>query len=148
MDPKRLIPDAPGLIHLYEQLPEQQRMLTDVLRQLVREKLPPYCRETISRNVPFFKGHKGICIIWPAAIPRGGIHEGVLLGFWQGYRLRDEDHYLEHGSNRKIFYRIFRQVEEIDLHAIGKLVQEAVQLDRQSPEKKLAPGGKNLTAPL
>jgi len=58
-----------------------ERIMVDVLRQVITAKLPAYCREKISYNVPFFFGHKGICIIWPAAIPRGGIKKGVLLGF-------------------------------------------------------------------
>ncbi|MEI9807929.1 MAG: hypothetical protein WDO16_08700 [Bacteroidota bacterium] len=49
-----------------------------------------------------------------AAVPRGGIKEGVLLGFWQGNKLRDTDHYLKKGTNKKVYYRIFRSPEEID----------------------------------
>jgi hypothetical protein len=77
-----------------------------------------------------FMATKGICMIWPAAFPRGGIKEGVLLGFWYGNRLNDEDNYLTHGTNRQIFYKIFRSAEEIDEPAIVKLLKEAVKLDK------------------
>ena len=118
-----------SLLHLFEMLPEEQRIIVDVLRQIIIENLPKTCKEKFSYNVPFFYGNKGICIIWPAAVPRGGIKEGVLLGFWYGNRLNDEDNYLTHGTNRQIFYKIFRSAEEIDEPAIAKLLKEAVKLD-------------------
>jgi hypothetical protein len=123
-------PKIRSLVQLYELLPENERIITDVLRQIILENLPPSCKEKISYNVPFFYGNKGICIIWPAAVPRGGIKEGVLLGFWYGNRLNDEDNYLIHGTNRQIFYKIFRSAEEIDEPAIVKLLKEAVKLDK------------------
>lgn len=120
-----------SILHLYEQLPDEERIITDVLRQIVAENLPARCKEKISYNVPFFYGNKGICIIWPSAIPRGGIKKGVLLGFWYGNRLKDTDHYLIHGSNKQIFYKIFYSADDIDEDAIVKLLREAVQLDDQ-----------------
>lgn len=74
-------------------------------------------------------GNKGVCIIWPASIPRGGVKKGVLLGFWQGNLLKDENHYLTRGTNKKIFYKIYRSIEEIYVPAISKLLKEAVVLD-------------------
>ncbi len=70
---------------MYDAIPDHERIIVDVLRAIVTEQLPAYCKEKISYQVPFFYGHKGICIIWPAAVPRGGIKKGVLLGFlvWQ-----------------------------------------------------------------
>jgi len=119
-----------SLLHLFEILPENERIIVDVLRQIILENLPAYCREKISYNVPFFYGKKGICIIWPSTIPRGGIKEGVLLGFWYGNKLNDVDNYLTHGSNKQIFYKIFKSPEEIDEAAIVKLLQEALRIDR------------------
>jgi len=118
-----------SLLHLFEILPENERIIVDVLRQIILENLPAYCREKISYNVPFFYGKKGICIIWPSTIPRGGIKEGVLLGFWYGNKLNDVDNYLTHGSNKQIFYKIFKSPEEIDEAAIVKLLQEALRID-------------------
>ncbi len=91
--------------------------------------LPTYCREKISYNVPFFYGNKGICIVWPATVPRGGIKSGVLLGFWYGNKLKDEDGYLTHGTNKQIFYKIYQRAEEIDDKPIKKLLKEAIKLD-------------------
>jgi hypothetical protein len=118
-----------SLIDLFEALPEHERILVDILRQIIIESLPQYCKEKISYNVPFFYGKKGICIIWPATIPRGGITKGVLLGFWYGNKLNDPENYLTHGSNKQIFYKIFNAPDDIDENPIKKLVAEAVRID-------------------
>ena len=120
-----------SLLQLYEVIPEHERIIVDVLRQLITEQLPPNGKEKISYNVPFFYGNKGICIIWPSAIPRGGIKKGVLLGFWYGNRLIDTDNYLTHGTNKQIFYKIFNDVDEINIKAVVKLLREAVKLDEE-----------------
>ena len=114
---------------MYDVLPEHERIIVDVLRQIVSDYLPSYCKEKISYNVPFFHGHKGIVIIWPASIPRGGIREGVLLGFWYGNRLPDVDRYLTHGTNKQIYYKIYREETQIDETAIVSLLNEALDLD-------------------
>lgn len=130
------IPKIESLIQLYDVLPENERIITDVLRQIIRQTLHKNCREKISFNVPYFYGNKGICIIWPSAIPGGGIKKGVLLGFWYGNRLDDVDHYLTHGTNKQIFYKIYQTAEEIDELAIVKLLNEAVRVDHLSGKTK------------
>ncbi len=118
-----------SLLQLFEALPENERIIVDVLRQIITENLPATCKEKIAYNVPFFYGKRGICIIWPAAIPGGGIKEGVLLGFWHGNKLNDPDNYLTHGSNKQVFYKIFRSYDDIDEKAIVKLLREALRED-------------------
>ena len=120
-----------SIVHLYESIPAEERLIVDMLRQIVRENIPEYCKEKISYNVPLFYGRRSICIIWPASIPRGGIRRGVLLGFWYGNRIKDADHYLTHGTNKQVFYKIFLSPEEIDENAIIKLLKEAVYFDEQ-----------------
>jgi Domain of unknown function (DU1801) len=117
------------LLQLFETLPEDERIIVDVLRQIILENIPAYCKEKMSYGVPFFYGNKSICLVWPSTVPRGGIKEGVLLGFWYGNRLNDEDNYLTHGTNIQIFYKIYKSPEEIDEAAIVKILQEAVRLD-------------------
>ena len=118
-----------SLVQFFELLPQDERIIVDVLRQIISENLPGYCKEKLAFNVPYFYGKRGICIIWPATIPRGGIKQGVLLGFWQGNKLNDENGYLARGTNKKIFYKIYKHVEEIDEPAIVKLLKEAVRVD-------------------
>lgn len=125
-----------SISHLYEVLPESERLTVDVLRQIITSHTPATCKEKISFNVPFFYGNKGICIVYPAFIPRGGIKKGVLLGFWFGCKLKDTDNYLTRGTNRKIFYKIYNSVEEINEKAIVKLLKEAVALDEKWTSRK------------
>lgn len=120
-----------SLIQLYELLPENEKIIVDVLRHIVLDTLPDYCQEKISFNVPYFYGKKGICIIWPATIPRGGIKEGVLFGLWYGNKLNDIDKYLTHGTNKQIFYKIYKTPEEINQRKIVRLLKEAIKLDKQ-----------------
>jgi hypothetical protein len=127
-----------SILNLYEVLPENERIIVDVLRQIVQENLPDNCEEKISYNVPYFFGRKGICIIWPATIPRGGIKEGVLFGFWHGNKLNDSENYLTHGTNKQIFYKIYKRVEEIDEVAIVKLLKEAVRVDAAHRHQSLS----------
>lgn len=115
---------------LMDILPEEEWIILEVLRGIVKDRLPDYCKEKISYNVPFFYGNKGILIIWPASIPRGGIKEGVLLGFWQGYQLKDTQNYLDKGTNKKVFYKIFKKVEEIEVEKIEQLIEEAIIVDQ------------------
>lgn len=124
-----------NLVDLFTILPEDEKTIVDVLRQIVIETLPEYCKEKISYNVPFYYGNKGICIIWPATVPRGGIKKGVLFGFWYGNKLKDPDHFLSHGNNKQVFYKIYQTPEEIDEKPIKRLLNEAVRLDRTFKKK-------------
>ena len=118
-----------SMVEFWEYLPEDQRIMTDVLRQIVLENLPSYCREKLTCNVPFYYGQRRICLIWPAAVPRGGFKSGVMLGFCQGNKLRDTDRYLTHGTNKQIYYKIFQSADEIDINAIVSILKEAVEMD-------------------
>jgi len=127
-----------SLVHLYQKLPENERIIVDVLRQIVRESLPEYCKEKLSYNVPLFYGNKAICIIWPATVPRGGIKEGVLFGFWHGNKLKDIDNYLTHGTNKQIFYKIYKSPDQIKEKPLRKLLKEAVKLDQTFKSRRIA----------
>lgn len=110
-------------------LNDKERAIVDILREIVMENLPDNCIERLAYNVPCYYGNRRICMIWPASVPRGGIGEGVLLGFSQGHRLQDVENYLTHGTNKVIFYKIYRSVDEIDEGAITLLLKEAIELD-------------------
>jgi hypothetical protein len=49
--------------------------------------------------------------------------------------MNDEDSYLTHGTNKQIFYKIFKTPEEIDEGAIVKLLKEAVKIDGTGKNK-------------
>lgn len=129
-------PKIRSLVQLYDLVTEEERIITDVLRQVISETLPAYCKEKISYNVPFFFGNRSICLVWPASVPRGGIKNGVLLGFWYGNRLNDADGYLTHGTNKQIFYKIFYSADEIQVKPLVKMLKEAARFDVQFSKKK------------
>ncbi|MBX2924375.1 MAG: DUF1801 domain-containing protein [Chitinophagaceae bacterium] len=119
-----------SLVELFEFLPKEEALLTDILRQITTETLNGYGKEKLSYNVPFFYGNKSICLIFPASVPRSGVKSGVFFGFWYGNRLKDENNYLEHGTNRQIFYKVYQSVDEIDVPALTGLIKEAMELDK------------------
>ena len=123
------LPKFLSLTQLYSFLPEQERIITDILRQIITENLPKNHIEKFSWNVPCFYFNKRICITWPASIPGGGVPEGVLLGFFQGYRLKDRHKYLERGTNKRVYYKIIKSLDDIDEPAIIDLLKEALRLD-------------------
>ncbi len=73
-----------NLVELYDLLPENERIIVDILRDIISAHIPDI-KEKISYNVPFFYRNKSLCLVWPASIPRGGIKKGVLLGFCYGH---------------------------------------------------------------
>ena len=117
------------MVELWEWLPENERLMLDVLRQIILAHLPETCKEKLTYNVPYYYGKKRICLLWPASVPWGGFSSGVLLGFSQGNKLKDPAAYLTHGTNKKVFYKILKQVNEIDESAIISLLKEAVKID-------------------
>jgi hypothetical protein len=118
-----------SFVEFWEYLPENERIITDVLRQIVLTNLPVGCKEKLTFNVPYYYGKRRICLIWPGSIPWGGIREGVLLGFCYGNRLEDSGGYLTHGTNKQVYYKIYKSVDEIDETAITSLLNEALKID-------------------
>jgi len=132
--PAPVFPKIRSLVQLYDLLTEEERIITDVLRQIIQDSLPQ-CKEKISYNVPFFFGNRSICLVWPASVPRGGIKKGVMLAFWYGNRLNDTDDYLTHGSNKQVYYRIFYSANDIKMKPLKKILMAAAALDKQFATK-------------
>jgi hypothetical protein len=118
------------LAALYAMLPAEERIMVDVLRGFVAENIPDYCKEKISWQVPNFYGYKSIFIIWPASIKGGGFTEGVFFGCWRGCYLPNKNNFLKSGTNKRIFYRIFKHVDEIDFEGLLVIIKEVVALDK------------------
>lgn len=120
-----------SMLEFWEYIPENERIIVDVLRQIVLGRLPSYCKEKLSYNVPYYYGKRRICLIWPGSVPWGGIREGVLFGFCYGNRLKDPNNYLAHGTNKQVYYRIYHSPDEINYKEIVSLLEEAVEVDNQ-----------------
>lgn len=125
-----------SFVEFWEYLPENERLIVDVIRQIILENLPSSCKEKLAYNVPYYYGNKRICLIWPGSIPWGGIRSGVLLGFCQGNRLEDPNRYLDHGTNKQVYYKIFNSVDEIDEVSIISILNEAVNFDAKLKSRK------------
>ncbi|WP_273444550.1 DUF1801 domain-containing protein [Neolewinella agarilytica] len=114
---------------LYDNLPEEERIISTILRELIRETIPD-CREKISWGAPFYYGRKSICFVWPASIPWGRLTSGVALGFTRGREL-DHEGFLQFGDRKIIGRHIFISPEEIDVEQIVRLLQSASALDKK-----------------
>lgn len=122
--------DTPdNLDELYESLPEEERLIAIVLRELILETLPGI-REKKSYGAPFYFGKKAICYVWPASITWGGKRqgEGVTLGFNQAKAL-DHGGFLTFGTRQRIGSHVYRQAEEIDVERVVSLLRQAWDLD-------------------
>jgi hypothetical protein len=120
-----------SMLEFWEYIPENERIIVDVLRQIVLQHLPPSCKEKLSYNVPYYYGKRRICLIWPGSVPWGGIRKGVLFGFCYGNKLKDPKKYLTHGTNKQVFYKIFYSPGEINYKAIVALLKEAIEVDNR-----------------
>ncbi len=120
-----------SIVEFWEYLPEDERFIVDVLRHIILENLPKNCKEKLTYNVPFYYGNRRICLLWPASVPWGGFKKGVLLGFNQGYKLKDPVNYLSHGTNKRVYYKIIHSLDEINEQAIIGLLEEAVEIDNK-----------------
>jgi len=120
-----------SFVEFWEYLPQDQRVITDVLRQIILQTLPAGTKEKLTYNVPFYYVNRRVCLVWPGAVPWGGIRSGVLLGFCYGFKLKDPDNYLTHGTNKQVYYKIYHSTDEIDSAAIIRLLKEAIELDKK-----------------
>ena len=118
-----------SFVEFWEYLPKEESIITDVLREIILNTLPYTTKEKLTYNVPFYYGKRRICLIWPASVPWGGIKKGVMLGFLYGYKLKDEDAYLTHGTNKQVYYKIYHSTDEINSAVIIRLLKEAIALD-------------------
>lgn len=115
---------------LLEFLPEDQRIMLELLRELVQECIPRV-REKLRYNAPFYTLNKTICYIWPGAVPWGkATFSGVQFGFTKGYLLRDDHQLLESGKRKYVRTVKFNRPEEIDIDMMRMFLFEAAELDQ------------------
>lgn len=113
-------------------LPNNERQIVNYLRDIVFNCLPN-CTEKLSYNVPFYKVNKNICFIWPASITWGNkvTYEGVRFGFTSGYLLSDELQYLDKGERKQVYWRDYKNINEIDSDILKAYLFEAAEIDRK-----------------
>ncbi len=112
---------------LLSQLPSEELLLVNYLRNLILETLPQV-KEKLAYNVPFYYLKKRIAFIWPASVPWGKLREGVALGFTQGYLFSDQSVFPS--TDHKVIRQfIFNSPEDVDPYLIKALILEAVEID-------------------
>ncbi|MBK9015669.1 MAG: DUF1801 domain-containing protein [Saprospiraceae bacterium] len=118
-------------------LPEDQLVITEVLRELVFTTLPQI-QERLSFNVPFYSLRKGICYIWPGAVSWGcKTWQGVEFGFNYGNLLADEANYLERGNRKQVFNKRFFSPKEINVELLSAYLLEAAEIDEMVYREKM-----------
>jgi hypothetical protein len=137
-----------SLEEFLEYLPQDERSITDKLRNLVLDTLPDI-DERLSFNVPYYRLRKDICFIWPASILWGKLktYEGVRFGFTYGHLLQDESHYFTLGNRKQVTYRDFNSPREIDPELLKSFLFEAAILDVRQSEKRAESRAKKIKRP-
>jgi hypothetical protein len=122
-------------------LPEDELKMVKLLRKIVLDCVPN-CIEKLSYNVPFYKVHKTICFIWPSAVKWGKYQSftGVRFGFQNGNLLSDELNFLDKGTRKQIYWKVFSSAKEIDPDLLKSYIFEAAIIDheRKNVKKKTA----------
>lgn len=118
-------------------LPDEEREMTELLRKVVFS-CHPEITEKLSYNVPYYKLHKQLCFIWPAAILWGPkkSYEGVRFGFTTGHLLTDEAGYLDRGNRKFVCYKDFLSIKTIDAELLRSYLFEAIAIDEELFRKK------------
>ena len=115
---------------LYDGLPETERLIACILRELILENLPG-CREKKSYGAPFYFGKKAVCYVWPASITWGGKQQGrgVTLGFNHARKF-DHEGFLKFGTRTAIGQHTFYAAEDIDVEILERVLRAAWVADQ------------------
>lgn len=125
-----------SVVEFIDYLPNEEREITLILRDLIRETLPQ-CSEKLSYNVPFYKINKTICFIWPASILWGKkkSYEGVRLGFNYGNQLDPNGHFLALGDRKSVGYLDLIHLDDLPLEEIKHYLLLSADLDAKKKNK-------------
>ncbi|MBK8955596.1 MAG: DUF1801 domain-containing protein [Saprospiraceae bacterium] len=109
-------------------LTEDQRILTERLREIIFETLP-HVKEKLSYNVPFYFLNSRIAFIWPGAVPWGKtVKSGVDLGFPLGYLLPPNS-YLQKGNRKEVHIKNILTEADINERIIIELLNQSAEID-------------------
>jgi len=121
-------------------IPANELEIVQVLRNIILQNIPA-CTEKLAYNVPFFYRHSRICFVWPGSITWGNVKpDTVRLGFVHGSLMRDEINYLDKGDRKKVCFRDYTNIREIDPDVLKLYIFEAGEIDEQLFNKKKKSG--------
>jgi len=113
----------------YYDLPEHEKQIVDLLREIVLEAAPDI-QEKISYNVPYYFMNSRVCYIWPASV-RPGPKAGVVFGLCRGQLLSNEQGLLELEGRKEIGTITFHSPAEVGRDAVREILYEAILLDEE-----------------
>lgn len=117
---------------LLDFLPYDERALLIQLREFIISEAPDL-KERISFNVPYYKGRRDVCFLWPASVLWGKTktYEGVRFGFSYGVLLSDPSGYLERGTRKQVLWRDVQRFDKTYARMLGQLLVQAVAIDQE-----------------
>ncbi|HRF78996.1 MAG TPA: DUF1801 domain-containing protein [Flavobacteriales bacterium] len=117
---------------LLEFLPAKERALTEQLRELIISEAPDL-KERLSFNVPFYKGLRDVCFLWPASVLWGKTktYEGVRFGLSYGSLVPGCEPYLQRGERKQVCWRDLQELTNDDERRIRVVLGAAVVEDQE-----------------
>jgi hypothetical protein len=106
-----------------------ERAICQRLRYLIISHFPEL-KETWAYGVPYFKGHRRICFLYPASLPFSGLEAGVNFGFTRANQLSNEHGLLNLGNRKEVAYITVLSEKEIQEDLFLEILHEAVILDK------------------
>ncbi len=122
----------PTVAALLEFLPAEERALTERLRELIISEAPDL-KERLSFNVPFYKGRRDVCFLWPASVlwGRTKTYEGVRFGLSYGNLLPGCEPYLQRGERKQVCWRDLQELTAGDERRIRTVLRAAIVVDQE-----------------
>lgn len=122
----------PTMAALLEFLPADERTLTERLRELIISEAPDL-KERLSFNVPFYKGRRDVCFLWPASVLWGKTktYEGVRFGLSYGSLVPGCEPYLQRGERKQVCWRDLQELTAGDERRIRALLRAAIVVDQE-----------------
>jgi hypothetical protein len=122
----------PTVAALLEFLPTEERALTERLRELIISEVPEL-NERLSFNVPFYKGRRDVCFLWPASVLWGKTktYEGVRFGLSYGSLVPGCEPYLQRGERKQVCWRDLQELTDDDERRIRTVLRAAIVVDQE-----------------
>lgn len=120
----------PTVAALLDFLPADERALTEQLRELIISEAPDL-KERLSFNVPFYKGRRDVCFIWPASVLWGKTktYEGVRFGLSYGSLVPGCEPYLQRGDRKQVCWRDLHRLTSTDERMIRTVIRAGLAVD-------------------
>jgi uncharacterized protein YdhG (YjbR/CyaY superfamily) len=131
-------PKFQDVAHCIASLPDDERIVTEYLRQLIVEHIPN-CTEKLSYNVPYYHLNKSICFLWPGSVIWGNkrMYDGVRMGFTKGHLIQNDVNYFKQGKRKYVSMRDFKTVADIDIDLVKMYLFKAIEIDEKLATKAL-----------